>query len=562
MDWRYIIAYVMIVLLINVIAANANTNNKAEKKKKRKEKTGTKAPRGEGQRVNIRGEVPRGEGQRITTCGNCGAEVRRVSVADQTVLYGSLIQECPHCHQKYTDLDYHELVLEGEPSAKARFEAGDRQLEQAASMKRLSDSGYIHCLYISDYIGKSPRNAQALRDLAIHRVKPLFERMKASTDLHFGEFRVSNAVDILDHLNYEAHDVAAVNQVVREVMIHYGIRPGTVSVQVDYATEHLPKEGGTLGTFSPSGDGGVVRIVMDPTYSEYDTVVSVILHECAHAFLHLRNIRYPDNNENERFTDLAAIYMGGGNYILRGNFPSANRRVGYLSQVECEEAQKLAIALRESWAKQDAETRRQADTAWRTASDELKALMASIEAVCKELHPGRVIREASIQNQFQAMWVAQEDKRHQAASLLNRTGGNMKNEALQRAAAEARTLANDLRPFDAVLKEWRAAEVYQASLPGSTLATAQGIGPLVAQGNAFALLEMMRFWHGCPATHRDAEVYYNRLLAAGDGASLCALGLCSQEGICIPRDEARARAYFQRAAELGSADAVRLLGGS
>ena len=540
MDWSYVIAMLVITVVVNLIAGKVKSRKRAP----------ARSP----------GPAPQKSVQ-VITCGKCGGELRRGSLPHNVTFYGSPIRQCPHCHTDYIDQAYRELALGGLGSGDARFDAGSRELEEAASRRRLSDSGYIHRLYISDYCRKSPQNAEALRKLAIHRVQPLLDRMNAVTDLRFQEFRVRNADAIIDRLNYEAHDPAAVQRVVQEVLGHYGIDRADISVQVDYSENQIPQEGGTLGTFTAIGSGGRVRIVIDPQYSDYDTVIGVVLHECAHAFLNARRIRCPDTNENERLTDVAAIYMGGGKYILRGYYLPNGHRVGYLSQVESEAAQKLVAGIWADRARQEADERRQIEEEWSKASAELRALVASIEAKSHALHPGRVVRESSIQAEFYELWQSGEAKRQQAVGLLNRvSGAKPKDEALRQAIDDARNLAAPLREFQAALNEWEEAETYQASLPDSAMEIVRGIGPLIEQGNAFAMLEMMRLWNGVPATRRDAQVYYRRLLAAGDAQSLCALGICSREGLCAAQSEAEARIYFQRAAALGSPDAKRLLG--
>jgi len=549
----YIAIMAIIAFLINIVALNVRSRRmeKQQGEKQRafsKAKPGTRAP-------------DRREGDCVIKCGNCGWEVRRTALSDRRALYGSPIRHCPHCDKDYIDAEYREIALEGVDAGESWFEAGNQPLEAAASRRRLSDSGYIHRLYQSAYAQRSPGNALALRKLAAQRVQPLIERLSASSELSYSAFRLRDADSLIDRLTYDAHDAAAVTRVVEDVLRHYGIDRATIRVQVDYIERHNAGEGGTLGTFTAMGAGGLVRIAIDPEYGEYDTVVAVVLHECAHAYLNARRIRIPDADENERLTDAAAIYLGGGDYILRGYFPPSGHRVGYLSKIECELAQQRVAELQASRAKRDAEARRQIEAEWSRASDELRALAASVENACRTLHPGRVLREQTIQARFHAQWQTGEAKLREAADALKRigSGAELDNVALGKATDDARALAAPLREFAATLREWGEAEAYQMALPDGALETARGLGPLVEQGNAFAVLERLRFWYGCPATREDAELYYRRLLTGGDGASLCALGICSREGLCVPRDEAEARVYFQRAAALGSPDAQRLL---
>ena len=47
-------------------------------------------------------------------------------------------------------------------------------------------------------------------------------------------------------------------------------------------------------------------------------------------------ISLPETKENERLTDVAAIYMGGANYIKRGYYMYKSFRIGYLQEGESE----------------------------------------------------------------------------------------------------------------------------------------------------------------------------------------------------------------------------------
>ena len=510
--------------------------------------TSKKPPRGTPGR-----SAPRAQAQRSICCPHCGKELRRVGPGPVPATFGATLRSCPHCCKEYCDAGYRELALEEAFSGLARWEAGDRNAEMEASRKRLADRDYFQRLAASAY-GQQPSVDAALHAYAERRLRPYIETLQAKARLHYEEFRVRDFDGTFERLTYEAHDPAAVERVVREILGHYGLDGRTIRVQVDYAREPVPVNGGTLGAFTPGGAGGLVRVVMDRNYSNYDSVVAVALHECAHALLNALRIRYPDRDENERFTDLAAIYFGGGRYILRGYFPSDGRRIGYLNRIECEAAQALVQKLREKYWAEAAAACNQAESDWTEQRDRLKALAEEVEALARTLHPGRVLREAAIRAELEGMWQAGAADRAEALRLTAD-----KPEAAKPAAERARALEDALMPFRDALREWQAAERYQAQLSASSLDMVRGVGPLAEQGNAFAMLELIRFWHGCPATRRDAALLQNKLLAVNDRDSLCALGLCCREGLGVEKNEAAARDYFRRAAALGSPDAQRLL---
>lgn len=75
-------------------------------------------------------------------------------------------------------------------------------------------------------------------------------------------------------------------------------------------------------------------------------VGAIMAHELTHHFLFSNKISYPDNRENERLTDFAAVFLGFGKLILNGYIPETRistthkgrgfyqYQLGYLSEEE------------------------------------------------------------------------------------------------------------------------------------------------------------------------------------------------------------------------------------
>lgn len=72
-----------------------------------------------------------------------------------------------------------------------------------------------------------------------------------------------------------------------------------------------------LGYFIPKGNIGGEMGISISTYYDFPLVVAIIVHECMHYFMHVNNIIVPDEIE-EYFTDLMAVYMGLGKYLVQG----------------------------------------------------------------------------------------------------------------------------------------------------------------------------------------------------------------------------------------------------
>ncbi|MBE5786843.1 MAG: hypothetical protein E7324_04800 [Clostridiales bacterium] len=205
----------------------------------------------------------------------------------------------------------------------------------AASRRRLAEPGYAGKL--SEWIDPEDKNAwDALVAFIQPHMQPYMNPLFEKCGCPPTAFHLNNA-DLFEQITYEARDPEAVHQAAKNVLQHYGIKPDAFDVQVDYDSSAPHAANGTRGSFARGTiHGGTIRIVIEPSHSEYDTVIAIILHECAHAYLALHGISMSDPTENERLTDAAVLYLGGGDYLLRGYYPASNYRLGYLLKAECQ----------------------------------------------------------------------------------------------------------------------------------------------------------------------------------------------------------------------------------
>ena len=60
-----------------------------------------------------------------------------------------------------------------------------------------------------------------------------------------------------------------------------------------------------------------IILVINSHYTQ-ETIVSILAHEISHYFLAIRGIKLEDTKENEILTDICAIYLGFGNFMLHG----------------------------------------------------------------------------------------------------------------------------------------------------------------------------------------------------------------------------------------------------
>jgi len=491
-------------------------------------------------------------------CPNCGKDMGKA-----VEVYGSPFRKCPYCGKESYNPHYHELALiSGAANSSYIYEAGVYEYELRASQGRLSSPGYAAKLYGS-LKSAEPGCIDKLKEYTIPFMQRYTKILSEKIGMPYREYVVKSSAGLFDRLTYEAHDAAAVRQVTEEVLRHYGIDPKAYRINVDYDSSPSGKENGTRGSFTRGTlTGGTIRIVIEPGHSEYDTVIAIILHECAHAFLSLRGICLDDPHENECLTDAAAIYLGGARYILRGYFASSAYQLGYLKEIECEAVRTLTEQLEITMRQGILAEKQRLLTAWRKQFHALKTLIHAVDQSKSTLHPAAVLRESSVRDELYKLWQESEGLLSQAESLVQeiKDGENAAVQALNYALKQSETLTPRLDKFLKTLNEWHEAADQQANLPSSVLDSARGVEALAENGNAFAMLERIRLWSACPATQRDAGNCFHKLLLEEPTANgYCALGICHLEGLSVPKDMKAAESYLTRAASMGSPDAARLL---
>ena len=300
---------------------------------------------------------------------------------------------------------------------------------------------------------------------------------------------------------------------------------------------------------------GKVRIILKPEDSEFDTVVAIIMHECAHYFSEIHHTKLEDKKENERLTDATAIWLGAGQRMERGCFPRSNVQIGYLTQDEChyaicetERRRQAAIDKSETFRKSF-----EAEAAAQSAAIDMVGRMLKMEVLCgeKNLEKLRALKETCRRKQ-----------RHLSTILTQLEHAMSKNaycemnaQLLQTSLAERKTLEPALQTFEA----FRPLTMAGLLLDKETYAYYAAACEHAQSGNVFAQFEMLQFYHAHPSIIASEEAWF--LIAkleksdAADAHYL--LGRCWNEGICIPPDQDTAIRCWVHAAGLGSEQAER-----
>lgn len=67
-------------------------------------------------------------------------------------------------------------------------------------------------------------------------------------------------------------------------------------------------------------DAHHIHLREDSSFNIFN-IIAILAHECTHYYLNQNNINIPKNYNDEIFTDIAAIYLGFGEYLLKGYKP-------------------------------------------------------------------------------------------------------------------------------------------------------------------------------------------------------------------------------------------------
>ena len=394
----------------------------------------------------------------------------------------------------------------------------------------------------------------------LRAVASLLDELDRQLGAPLPEFRVQNISYFFDRLTYEAHDPGAVSSVTDQVLRHYGLDPSMVQIETLYSDR--PRENGqeVRGQFqNAAADHGKIRIILTPEDSEFDTVVAIIMHECAHYFGEIHHTKLDDDAQNERLTDITAIWLGAGTRMERGCFPRANVQIGYLTRNECryaidetERRRQAAIAKSESLRPMF-----MAEAAAQTAAINMADRLLDMEVLCGDENQGKL----------QSLKECCRHRRKQISSTLKQleyvmsesSCCGMTTELLQAAQKTRAELEPVFRAFEA----FRALTMDSLLINSATYAYFATVCEYAQSGNVFSQFEMLQFYnaHPSPIASEEAKFLIDRLEKSDAADAHYLLGRCWNDGICVPQDQNAAIRCWVQAAGLGSEKAELALHG-
>jgi uncharacterized protein YjaZ len=104
-----------------------------------------------------------------------------------------------------------------------------------------------------------------------------------------------------------------VSQLIKKVLQHLHMPSDNIAVvlSVEKDVEHASRTT-SAGRYTKTGFwNGTIQVALQPDYSLYE-VVAIVCHECAHHYLFSRYIHIEPEADNEKLTDIAAVYLGFG----------------------------------------------------------------------------------------------------------------------------------------------------------------------------------------------------------------------------------------------------------
>lgn len=124
------------------------------------------------------------------------------------------------------------------------------------------------------------------------------------------------------HLVKHCLEKAPIGSLVTKLMQHLDLPQKNIDivVTVDYLSSKFSSSGAAGQYISAHRGRNEIRLHLLHDYS-YHTIVAIACHEVTHHYLTQKGIRIQPDSENEKLTDVAAVYLGFGNYIYDGYTP-------------------------------------------------------------------------------------------------------------------------------------------------------------------------------------------------------------------------------------------------
>ena len=167
------------------------------------------------------------------------------------------------------------------------------------------------------------------------------QELKGKSYSHFIKFEVDKELE--RHLKYSRFSEKYLEELFCKILEHLQLNRTELEFEVQYLSSR--KSYGYVGLYTEAQDNNKPKVfILIKNDMSYETVISILAHECCHHLLLSNGIRLENRIENECLTDVTAVLTGFGKYMVKG-YEISNRiiyeeeflrlvdkdRVGYLS---------------------------------------------------------------------------------------------------------------------------------------------------------------------------------------------------------------------------------------
>lgn len=143
-------------------------------------------------------------------------------------------------------------------------------------------------------------------------IKSYFDIIKkALPDKNFSSFSIDEGLK--RQLIYSRYDEKYLRTLMKKILEHMQIPINSLTFRKEYASKRkgLP----FVGLYDDKKKE--ISLYLNCNLS-FETVISILAHECTHYFLSLNNLKLKSRIQNEILTDFTTVYLGFGNYLKKG----------------------------------------------------------------------------------------------------------------------------------------------------------------------------------------------------------------------------------------------------
>ena len=172
-------------------------------------------------------------------------------------------------------------------------------------------------------------------------IKTVKEKLAEKSYFKFNEFVVDEELE--RHLKYSRFSEKYLEELFCKILEHLKLKREDLDFEIEYMSSK--RSYGYVGAYFEKKENPKAKVyICVKNDMTYETVISVLAHECCHHLLISNEIRLDERIKNECLTDVTTALTGFGKYMVKG-YEISNRviyaeeflrlvdkdRVGYLS---------------------------------------------------------------------------------------------------------------------------------------------------------------------------------------------------------------------------------------